>query len=57
MRKAIATPGLEDVDDAHMQLGIALARDGKKADAIKAFGGIKDPKFAEVARLWTLRLR
>jgi tetratricopeptide (TPR) repeat protein len=57
MRKAIATPGLEDVDDAHMQLGIALARDGKKADAIKAFDGIKDPKFAEVARLWKLRLR
>jgi tetratricopeptide (TPR) repeat protein len=57
MRKAIATPGLEDVDDAHMDLGIALARDGKKADAIKAFDGIKDPKFAEVARLWKLRLR
>jgi len=29
----------------------------QKQDAIKAFDGIKDPKFAEVARLWKLRLR
>jgi hypothetical protein len=40
-----------------MEMGIALARSGKKADAVKAFDAVKDPKFAEVARLWKLRIR
>lgn len=57
MRKAIATPGLSDPDDAHELLGIALARQSKNADAAKAFDGVKDPKYAEVARLWKLHLR
>lgn len=57
MRKALSLPGLEDVDDANMELGIALARLGRKPEAIKAFDAVKDPKFAEVARLWKLRIR
>ena len=57
MRKAIATPGLADMDDAHELLGISLARQSKNAEAIKAFDGVKDPKYAEVARLWKLHLR
>jgi tetratricopeptide (TPR) repeat protein len=57
MRKAIATPGLSDSDDAHELLGIALARQSKNAEAVKAFDGVKDPKYAEVARLWKLHLR
>jgi len=57
MRKALTLPGLEDIDDANMELGIALARSGKKAEAVKAFDAVKDPKFAEVARLWKLRIR
>jgi hypothetical protein len=57
MRKAQTLPGLQDVDDANMELGIALARSGKKAEAVKAFDAVKDPKFAEVARLWKLRIR
>ena len=57
MRKAIATPGLSDSDDANLLLGIALARQSKNAEAAKAFDGVKDPKFAEVARLWKLHLR
>jgi hypothetical protein len=40
-----------------MQLGIALARQGKKAEAAKAFEAVKDPRFAEIARLWNLRMR
>jgi tetratricopeptide (TPR) repeat protein len=55
--KAISLPGLADKDDAHMEMGIALARQGKKAEAEKAFDGVKDPGFAEVARLWKLKLR
>jgi tetratricopeptide (TPR) repeat protein len=57
MQKAVTLPGLTDADDAHAVLGMALARQGKKAEAAKAFDAIKDPKFAEIARLWKLRLR
>lgn len=57
MRKALTLPGLEDPDDANMEMGIALARGGKKAEATKAFDAVKDPKFAEVARLWKLHIR
>ena len=55
--KAVAKGGLEDADDANMMLGIALARLGKNAEAGKAFDAIKDPKYAEVGRLWKLRAR
>jgi Flp pilus assembly protein TadD len=57
MQKAITLPGLTDVDDANAELGMALARQGKKAEAGKAFDAIKDPKFAEIGKLWKLRLR
>ncbi len=57
MAKAVTLPGLTDIDDAYMEMGIAYARQGKKAEAVKAFDAIKDPEFAEVARLWKLRLR
>jgi tetratricopeptide (TPR) repeat protein len=56
-QKAVATSGLSDADDAHAELGMALARQGRKAEATKAFDAIKDPKFAEIARLWKMRLR
>jgi hypothetical protein len=35
-----------------MLLGIALKRKGDKAGASKAFDLVKDPKFAEIAKLW-----
>jgi tetratricopeptide (TPR) repeat protein len=57
LQKAITTGGLTDADDAYAELGMALARQGKKADAAKAFDAIKNPQFAEVGRLWKLRLR
>jgi tetratricopeptide (TPR) repeat protein len=57
LRKALAKGGLSDVDAADMLFGIALSRDGKTADANKAFAAIKDPKFAEVAKLWILKGR
>jgi tetratricopeptide (TPR) repeat protein len=56
-QKALASAGLSDMDDANAGLGMALARQGKKADAVKAFDAIKDPKFAEIARLWKMSLR
>jgi tetratricopeptide (TPR) repeat protein len=57
MGKAVTLPGLNDKDDAYMEMGIAYARQGKKAEALKAFDSVKAPDFAEVARLWKLRLR
>jgi tetratricopeptide (TPR) repeat protein len=57
MRKALSLPGLTETDDANMELGIALMRMGTKAEAGKAFDAVKDPEFAEVARLWKLRIR
>jgi tetratricopeptide (TPR) repeat protein len=57
MGKAVTLQGLTDKDDAYMEMGIAYARQGKKAEALKAFDSVKDPDFAEVARLWKLRLR
>ena len=52
LQKAIAKGGLQDPDRANMLLGIALKRQGNKAAAQKAFDAVKDPKFAEVAKLW-----
>lgn len=57
LQKAVTLPGLTDADDAYAELGVALARQGKKAEAAKAFDAIKDPRFAEIAKLWKLRLR
>jgi tetratricopeptide (TPR) repeat protein len=52
LQKAIAKGGVQDLDRANMVLGIALKRKGDKAGANKAFDAVKDPKFAEVAKLW-----
>jgi tetratricopeptide (TPR) repeat protein len=55
--KALAANKLEDPDSATMLLGIAYARQNKSADAEKAFKGIQDPKMADVARLWMIKVR
>ncbi len=52
MQKAMAKGGLTDPDAALMLLGVALKRKGDKAGATKAFDQVKDPKFAEIAKLW-----
>jgi tetratricopeptide (TPR) repeat protein len=57
LRKAFARGGVADADSTSALLGIALARQGNKAEAGKAFDGIKDPKFAEIGKLWKLASR
>jgi tetratricopeptide (TPR) repeat protein len=52
IQKALALGGLTDTDRAQMLLGIAAKRKGDKATAMKAFDAVKDPKFAEIAKLW-----
>jgi tetratricopeptide (TPR) repeat protein len=54
LRKALAKGGLSDADAANMVLGVALTRQGNRADAVKAFDAIKDPKFAEIGKLWKM---
>ncbi len=53
--KALAKGGLANADDALMLQGIAYSRQGKAADADKAFKAVKDPKFAEIAKLWMIK--
>lgn len=57
LAQALAKGGLEDTDRAEMLYGIALSRQGKTAEANKAFAGVKDAKFAEVAKLWIIKGR
>jgi Flp pilus assembly protein TadD len=57
LQKAIAKGGLSDADNAEILLGIALKRKGDKAGAQKAFDAVKDPKFAEIAKLWKIAAR
>jgi tetratricopeptide (TPR) repeat protein len=54
LRKALAKGGVSDTDDANMLLGIALTRSNRSGDATKVFTEVKDPKFAEIARVWKL---
>jgi outer membrane protein assembly factor BamD (BamD/ComL family) len=55
IQKGFAKGGVSDADDAHMLAGIAQTRAGKSTEALAAFDAVKDPKLAEVARLWKLR--
>jgi hypothetical protein len=46
----------KDIDEARILLGVAQLRQGKRADAIKTFTGIKsnDAVFDRLAKLWSL---
>jgi tetratricopeptide (TPR) repeat protein len=57
LTKAIAKGGIQDADAADMLLAVALARQGKKAEAGKAFDAIKDPKFLEIGKLYKMAIR
>ena len=57
LAQALAKGGLEDTDRVEMLYGISLSRQGKTAEANKAFAGVKDAKFAEVAKLWIIKGR
>jgi tetratricopeptide (TPR) repeat protein len=57
LKKALAKGGIVDVDAAEMLYGVSLARQGNKAEAAKAFDAIKDPKFAEVGKLYKMAIR
>jgi tetratricopeptide (TPR) repeat protein len=53
-RKGLAKGGVSDADDANALLGIALARGGAAPEALEPFDKVRDPKLADVSRLWKL---
>jgi tetratricopeptide (TPR) repeat protein len=57
LAQAVAKGGLEDPDRVQMLYGISLSRQGKNTEANKAFAAVKEPKFAEVAKLWIIKGR
>jgi len=57
IQKGLAKGGVSDVDDANTLLGIALARAAKPAEAVAAFQVIKDPRLAELGRLWQIAVQ
>jgi hypothetical protein len=46
--------GVTDTDDANALLGVALARSGDSAGAVRAFDSVKDARLSEISRLWKL---
>jgi tetratricopeptide (TPR) repeat protein len=55
MEQGIAKGIAKRPDDYKMRLGIAYAKAGRKAEAVKTFAGIKgDDGAADLARYWTL---
>ena len=52
LQKALSLGRVPDADATNMLLGIASKRQGNMAAAVKAFDAIKEPKFAEIGRLW-----
>ena len=57
LQKGLAKGGVSDADDANTLLGIALARAARPADAVAAFQAIKDPRLAELGRLWQIAVQ
>lgn len=56
LQKGVGMPGVIDVDEARISLGIAHLKKGQKDQARKAFEAVKnDSKWSELAGLWVLR--
>jgi len=58
MEKGIAKGGLKNADDAKLHLAVAYAKAGRKADAIKAFEGLKgNDGMTDLSKYWTMFLK
>jgi len=56
IQQGLTKGGVSDTDDANALLGISLARAHDDAGAVRAFDAIKDPRLADLARLWKLHI-
>jgi tetratricopeptide (TPR) repeat protein len=55
MEKGIAKGGFKNEKEARLRMGIAYAKAGRKADAIKVFDGLKGTDaVGDLARYWTM---
>ena len=56
LNAGIAKGGLKNLADAQLTLGVAQARSGDKAGALKSFRAVKtdDPATTRIAKLWSL---
>jgi len=58
IQRGLNKPGVQNVGEANLLLGIALLGSGKKEDAQKAFNSVKgDAKLERIANLWSLHAR
>lgn len=56
--RGLAKPGVQNVGEANLLLGIAQLGAGKKEEAQKSFNNVKgDPKLERIANLWSLHAR
>lgn len=57
MEKGISKGGMKNPDDSKLLLGVAYAKAGRKAEAIKVFEGLKgNDGMADLAKYWTMYL-
>ncbi len=58
LSKGVSKGGLKNDSEAHLLLGIAQLKDGKKDDAVKSFKSVKgDPTLERIANLWSLHAK
>ena len=58
LSKGVTKGGLKNEPEAHLLLGIAQLKDGKKDDAVKSFKSVKgDPTLERIANLWSLHAK
>ncbi len=56
--KGITKGGLKNEPEAHLLLGIAQLKSGKKDEAVKSFKAVKgDPNLERIANLWSLHAK
>lgn len=58
LSKGVSKGGLKNDPEAHLLLGIAQLKDGKKDEAVKTFKTVKgDPTIERIANLWSLHAK
>ena len=58
LSKGVSKGGLKNDPEAHLLLGIAQLKEGKKEDAVKSFKAVKgDPTLERIANLWSLHAK
>jgi len=58
LNKGLTKGGIKNDAEAHLLLGIAQLKSGKKDDAVKSFKAVKgDPNLERLAELWTLHAK